>query len=241
MSGMSIRKPSPAMTVACVALFVALGGTGYAVTALPKNSIGAAQLKRNSVASSEVRNRSLRAVDFARGQLPAGKQGPAGARGPEGAPNANAANSDRLDGLDSEDLLNKSGGAYNGSTTVGGGCGEATPVSYPVALSRPGRLFVQGSARVVTGNPEHDPTLEVQLRDSSGALVAYSTRAEHNNSGGPISTGGLLFSAAGAGDRPGVIPAGTYTLRLEADVFGPCAGTSTFHDNTLSHVVVDGD
>lgn len=36
--------PSPAMVVACTALAVALGGTGYAALTLPRNSVGTKQL-----------------------------------------------------------------------------------------------------------------------------------------------------------------------------------------------------
>ena len=36
-----------ANVVSCIALFVALGGVSYAATQLPKNSVGAKQLKRN--------------------------------------------------------------------------------------------------------------------------------------------------------------------------------------------------
>jgi hypothetical protein len=53
---------------------------------LPRNSVGTAQLKRSAVVSSKVKDRSLRAVDFARGQLPAGRPGPAGLTGATGAP-----------------------------------------------------------------------------------------------------------------------------------------------------------
>ena len=35
-----MRAPSPALMVSLVALAVALGGTGYAVTQLPRNSVG---------------------------------------------------------------------------------------------------------------------------------------------------------------------------------------------------------
>ena len=43
-------RPSPAMIVACLALFVALGGTSVAViSALPANSVGTAQLKNGAV------------------------------------------------------------------------------------------------------------------------------------------------------------------------------------------------
>ena len=69
-------RPSPAMIVACVALVVALGGTGYAAATklLPRNSVGTLQ----------VVNHSLRAVDFKKGQLPRGPQGPAGPAGAQG-------------------------------------------------------------------------------------------------------------------------------------------------------------
>jgi hypothetical protein len=76
------------MVVACLALLVALGGTSVAaVTAIPRNSVGTAQLKKNAVVSAKVKNGSLRAADFAAGQLPAGPAGPtgpAGAGGPQG-------------------------------------------------------------------------------------------------------------------------------------------------------------
>ena len=52
-----LRRPSPAMIVACIALLVALSGTGIAaVNALPRNSVGNAQLQSNSVTSIKVKN-----------------------------------------------------------------------------------------------------------------------------------------------------------------------------------------
>jgi hypothetical protein len=86
------------MTVALVALFVALGGTSIAaVTSVPLRSVGPAQLKNNAVTnpkiagnavtSNKVKNGTLVAADFKAGQLkagPAGPAGPAGAAGPAG-------------------------------------------------------------------------------------------------------------------------------------------------------------
>jgi hypothetical protein len=43
------RRPSAPLVVSFVALFVALGGVGYAATQLPANSVGNAQLKNGSV------------------------------------------------------------------------------------------------------------------------------------------------------------------------------------------------
>jgi hypothetical protein len=78
------HRPSPALVVACLALTVALGGTSYAAVTLPRSSVGTAQLKRNAVTSVKVKNRSLLAIDFKRGQLPRGARGATGATGATG-------------------------------------------------------------------------------------------------------------------------------------------------------------
>jgi hypothetical protein len=94
-----MRRPSPAMMVACLALLVALSGTGVAaVSVVARNSVGTLQLRDDAVSRSKIRNnainsakvasRSLLRSDFAPGQLPAGPtgpQGPAGPAGPAGA------------------------------------------------------------------------------------------------------------------------------------------------------------
>ncbi len=75
------------------ALVVAVLGTtplGHAAGGLilPKNSVGAAQLKRSAVTGLKVKNGSLTAADFKAGQLPAGLQGPKGDKGDPGAQGA---------------------------------------------------------------------------------------------------------------------------------------------------------
>jgi hypothetical protein len=79
------HRPSPAIVIACVALLLALGGVSWAATALPRNSVGTAQLRNNAVTSSKVRNHSLLRVDFKNGQIPRGARGPVGPAGPTGA------------------------------------------------------------------------------------------------------------------------------------------------------------
>jgi hypothetical protein len=95
------RRPSPAMVVAFIALLVALGGTSYAIQALPQNSVGTKQIKNNAVTSKKikngavnskkVKNGSLLRADFMAGQLPAGPQGPRGPEGPRGQTGATGA------------------------------------------------------------------------------------------------------------------------------------------------------
>ena len=58
-AGMQRLKMSPAMGVALVALFVALGGTGYAVVTLPKNSVGTKQLVNGAVTTKKIKARAV--------------------------------------------------------------------------------------------------------------------------------------------------------------------------------------
>jgi hypothetical protein len=59
-----------------------LGATpvGHAASklVLGKGSVGTSQLKKNAVTSAKVKNHSLLAVDFKKGQLSSGPQGPKG-------------------------------------------------------------------------------------------------------------------------------------------------------------------
>lgn len=50
-----LRAPSPALVISLIALFVALGGTTYAATSLPKNSVGTKQLKNNAVTGVKIK------------------------------------------------------------------------------------------------------------------------------------------------------------------------------------------
>ena len=74
--------PSPALVVSLIALFVALGGTSYAaVTAVPANSVGTAQLKNGAVTTPKIANGAVTAAKIAGGAayakyggtLPAGR------------------------------------------------------------------------------------------------------------------------------------------------------------------------
>lgn len=76
------KTPSPAMMISLVALFVALGGTTYAATSLPKNSVGTKQLKNGAVTKKKISRKTIRALKGNQG--PPGPKGDTGARGPQG-------------------------------------------------------------------------------------------------------------------------------------------------------------
>ena len=84
--------------VAYAALFVALGGTGYAAVNLSRNSVRSTHIQngqvkavdvaKNAVDSRHVEDRSLLAEDFKAGELVAGASGPRGPKGDSGAQGA---------------------------------------------------------------------------------------------------------------------------------------------------------
>ncbi len=53
-----IRRPSPSLLISVLALFIALGGIGYAAS-LPKNSVGTAQIKNKAVVSTKLGSESV--------------------------------------------------------------------------------------------------------------------------------------------------------------------------------------
>jgi hypothetical protein len=69
------------MVVALVALFVALAGGAYAATNLPKNSVGAAQLKKSAVTPAKLSPATKTALSK---PGPKGETGPRGPEGPRG-------------------------------------------------------------------------------------------------------------------------------------------------------------
>ena len=159
MRRISLRHPSPALVIACIALGMALGGTGYAtVLNVPKNSVGTAQLKSaavtngklasNAVTSAKVKNHSLLNADFAAGQLPAGPTGPAGPAGPPG-----------ISGLQRFDTLSASSSASSRDA---------------IATCPAGKRPVGGGARVV-GNGAAVVSITENFPDSDG--VHWNARA----------------------------------------------------------------
>lgn len=93
-----MRDRLPLVLSATALLVSVLGATPLGQAAynavVPRNSVGALQLRNgavtnaklrgDAVTSGKVRNHSLKAVDFRPGQLPAGTKGDKGDRGPKG-------------------------------------------------------------------------------------------------------------------------------------------------------------
>ena len=83
------RRPSVAEALALLALFFSLGGTGYAVTQIPRDSVGTIQVRDGSLLRRDLSNPALLRgpqgpVGVAGRIGPAGAAGPAGPAGPQG-------------------------------------------------------------------------------------------------------------------------------------------------------------
>src|SRR5262245_17256837 len=109
MRRISKRRPSPALVVACLALLVALGGTSYAASQLPANSVGSKQLQKGSVTSIKVKNNSLTGRDI--------KESTIGVV-PMAAMAADSDATDTIDGYHAEELIGVSGYAVTAGTAV---------------------------------------------------------------------------------------------------------------------------
>jgi len=85
-----MRRPSFPTVISLLALFVALGGTSYAVIKLPAKSVGNRELKSNSVTSAKIRARAVSRPDLAPSAR-IGTRGMRGLPGPAGPPGPSAA------------------------------------------------------------------------------------------------------------------------------------------------------
>jgi hypothetical protein len=80
------------MIVAMLALFVSMGGTGYAVSKLPKRSVGPAQLRRSAVRSEHIKAGAITTAKLAKSTL-SSLRSPVAAPAVAGGSSAAAANS----------------------------------------------------------------------------------------------------------------------------------------------------
>jgi hypothetical protein len=155
---MAMRKLRDRMTYANVtatlALFVALGGTSYAVSQLPRNSVGSAQIRSSAVGTSElrksaVRSRAIRDGSVALQDISKGAQSALRAAKGDPGPQGPA-------GVTLRAVVNSGGGVVRGNATGAdhqGGSGR-----YAVAFDR------DVSGCVVTAalsDAQNGPTLEV--------------------------------------------------------------------------------
>jgi hypothetical protein len=160
--------------VSSMALFIALGGTSYALT-LPRNSVGSQQIRAGAVRASEVRSGAVRSSEVkdrslgvrdlsvaARGSL-RGQTGVPGTPGPAGPPGPS--------GVTYRAAVNSGGDTFRvngGGTTTTRGINE-----YLVAFERSVDACVSTAtlARVEGGGTETPPAGSITVARENGAVL----------------------------------------------------------------------
>ena len=66
MKSLLSRRPSPALVIACIALFVSLGGVSYGVAT---GFIDSREIKNNEIRSTDVRNNEIRTRDLRNNEI----------------------------------------------------------------------------------------------------------------------------------------------------------------------------
>jgi len=214
------QQLSYANIMATLALVVALGGGAYAISQLPKNSVGSKQVKDNS----------LRAKDFKAGQVPAGVQGPQGPQGVQGPPGTPGTN-----GAPGPNLL-LAGRKDFAQQAMADGCGAAYVSTDPFTVTKASTLWAAGAGSYVAtgagiGQP-HQPSMYVALVNTSDLVLASTqTTLETRSDAASMHSEGWVTDNSGLFTlQPGT----TYKLALLFSANGVCSGAGYLDAPTIS-------
>jgi hypothetical protein len=163
MSRIASRRPSASLIIACLALFVALGGVGYAAA-----TIGSAAIVDNSIRSKDVRNNDLRGKDV-RGDTLKGTdidesslgKVPSAAAADSAGTAAHATNADNATNAAHAANADTVGGIAPGALTIGrsvlGGCepggGFTNCATVVLPMPREGRVLLTAGGQWHSDNP----------------------------------------------------------------------------------------
>ena len=153
--------PSPSTAMAAVALFVALGGTSYAVVnSVPQNSVGTLQLRNAAVTTPKIAPNAVTTGKIAANAVTAGKINAAGLTVPS-AINANHATAaDTLTPL-------PSGQSESGTFAAAGGTSSGGYFGFGITFTRP--LSTQLSDQLSASNHIIDTTAHPDPAHCPGA------------------------------------------------------------------------
>ena len=242
MSRIASRRPSASLVIACLALFVALGGVGYAAA-----TIGSAAIVDNSIRSKDVHNNDLRGKDVRANTLKGadvdesslGKV-PSAANADSAATAAHATNADSATNASQAANADTVGGVGPDALTIGrsalGSCepGAAFSNCTSVVLSmpRPGRILLNAGGQWHSDNAAGTSVRGLCRINLDGNPL---TGVTEEGSLSQQTDGNQEQALAGVTAVTGVLPAGdhTFTVACSDDV-----GDMDFTDVRLSAVLL---
>lgn len=194
-------RPSPAIAISLVALFVSLGGVGYAAVSLPNNSVGTAQLKNNAVTNSKLKDNSVSytkivpgSVGIVRantGQLQVRVSGKCG-------PNSGIGSINQSGGVSCNSSLPPQTGVVNTANVSN----TLTPVNT-LSLQGPGSylVFANPTATVISNTTSRQVTVSCTLTVGSATQTRSATI---NTAGFTVNSASIPLQLAGFSGNSGV-------------------------------------
>jgi hypothetical protein len=214
------RRPSAAIVISSAALFMSLGGVGYAAISIPNNSVGAAQLRSNAVTNSKINNGAVSfkkiqpgAVGLVRantGQLQVRVSGTCASGTAVGTIN-------QVGKVTCNNALPSEFGTTSNSATITSTAATVTSVALPTGASY--LAFANPTATVTSGGGAgQHVTVTCTLTVGSNTQTRSAT-IDTTGTSGDHSSASIPLQAAG--------PSGTGSVSCTNSVSGPGAAPAT--------------
>ncbi len=200
------RRPSPAILISSAALFMSLGGVGYAATQLPRNSVGSYQLRNNSVSNTKIVPGSVGIVRADTRQLQVRVSGTCGAGSAIGTVNSNGR-------VNCNSALPSQFGTTNNTASlfIGAAPAAVTSVALPA-----------GSSYLGLANPTATVTPAAGIAARQHVTVSCTLTVGSNTAtrsvtidvfpGGPASSGSIPLQSTGQSGTSSVSCSGALPL-----------------------------
>jgi hypothetical protein len=225
------RRPSASIVISSAALFLSLGGVGYAATALPSNSVGTSQIRSNAVTYEKIEPNSVGKVRLADGGVTNSKlaQGSVSYKDiQEGAVGTKRANLDQLQarvfktcaaGSAIGAISNAGSPTCNATLPAEYGATDATTALTPTAATVY-LTFASTELSATSGTAAQRVTVTCTLTVGSVTQTRSAVIATNGNSGN-ISTASLPLQVAGtagtaAESCTAAVPAGATATAITA-------------------------
>jgi hypothetical protein len=200
-----MRRPSPALVVALIALFVALGGPANAA-----RLVRGSQIKKNTITSMQIKNRSLGVKDLSRGAVSALRI----------TPDGSITEAKLADGAVTSAKLG--GAAVTGAKIAAGAIGGIQVADHSLTASDIARFSGTFTSDVDTDTPMNNPSLCWSRRIDLGADLSNAIVAVTPGTAWPFTD--LTFTTTASSSVSGSAPDG-FTVsgcsRTGAQVMAP--------------------
>jgi hypothetical protein len=243
MSRIASRRPSASLVIACLALFVALGGVGYAAA-----TIGSSAIIDNSIRSKDVRNNDLRGKDVRGDTLKGGDidesslgQVPSAANADNATNAVNATSATNATNATNAENANTVGGIGPNALTIGRsdlgascepGVTFANCASVVLPMPRAGRVLVTSGGQWHSDDAAGTSVRGLCRINLDGAAITSPTEegslSQQTDGNQEQAMSGITFVS-------GVLPAGnhTFTVACSDDV-----GDMDYTDVRISAVLL---